>query len=115
VDDAGREVPSDAHLEPWISVDASGPAVYQRPGQMGWMRGTAAAGISPDGLVALPAGSGPVWFWPSLLVLGTAGATWAFAALSVTSVVRENRRQRPDQPKRSPRVTVTSRSVGKEK
>lgn len=96
VDQTGRAVPADPHLEPWTSVDASGPAVYQRPAQAGWMRGTVSASASPDGLIALPAGSGPVWFWPSLLVLGASAATWAAVALSVISIRRENRRQRPD-------------------
>lgn len=113
VDGAGRSVPADPHVEPWTSVDASGPAVYQRAGQMGWMRGTAAAEVSPEGLVALPAGSGPVWFWPSLLVLVAAAATWAAVTLSVVSVWRENRRQRPDLPKHSPRDVGRPHSVTK--
>ena len=95
VDDAGRSVPAEPHLEPWITVDASGPAVYQRPGAAGWMRGMNVASVSPEGLVALPAGEGPVWFWPSLVVLAAAAATWLAVALCVVTEWRVRRRLPP--------------------
>ena len=71
VDGEGREVATDEVISPWIRVDGSGPATMSRPAAPGWLRGWSATGESAVGLLTLPAGSGPVWFWPSLLVLGT--------------------------------------------
>jgi hypothetical protein len=45
------------------------------------MRGWSAAGATPAGLLRLPAGSGPVWYWPALLVLAADLATAATAAV----------------------------------
>jgi hypothetical protein len=56
-------------VSPLLLVDGTEAAVLSRPFQTGWMRGLSAASRSEAGTVALPAGSGPVWFWPALLVL----------------------------------------------
>lgn len=82
VGDDGRTVPSNTVIEPFLQVDGSGPAVYQHPAASGWMRGWAPAGTTEWGTIALPAGSGPVWYWPSLLVLAgdliaVAGMIWS--------------------------------------
>jgi hypothetical protein len=69
VDDAGHPVPFDPVVAPWASLDESGPATWAQPAAKGWMRGLEPAGRTSDGLVRLPEGSGPVWFWPSLLVV----------------------------------------------
>jgi hypothetical protein len=56
-------------VAPWQRLDASGPAIWSRPAASGWMRGLHPAGRAPGGLVRLPAGRGPLWFWPSLVVV----------------------------------------------
>ncbi len=73
-------------VSPLLRVDASGAAVLDRPYQAGWLRGWSAAARSADGLVELPAGSGPVWFWPALLVL--AGDALALGAIGQSAYAR---------------------------
>lgn len=64
----------------------SGPATWDAPGAPGWMRGSAPAGVSPLGLVSLPAGEGLVWYWPALVVLGADLATLAVALVAWRSL-----------------------------
>lgn len=92
VDANGHEVPSNPIVEPLLQLDASGPATYQRPGSAGWMRGLSPAGVTADGTIALPEGSGPVWYWPSLVVL----AADLITAVFVVVAVRATRRRRRD-------------------
>ncbi len=54
---------------PVAMLDRSDAAVWARPGLRGWMRGWHRASVSPAGLVALPAGAGVVWYWPTCIVL----------------------------------------------
>ena len=82
--DDGGVVPSQVVAAPLRRVDGSGPATYLAPYQSGWLRGWSAAERTPLGLIGLPGGSGPVWFWPALLVIG---ADLALLALLLTSVV----------------------------
>ena len=69
VDRAGRPVRSSSVVTPLHRVDASGPARWATPAERGWLRGTSKAGEARGGLVALPAGSGWVWYWPVVPVL----------------------------------------------
>jgi hypothetical protein len=69
VDDSGATVARDAVVTPWAGLAPSGEATWGAPAARGWLRGTDAAARTSDGLVRLPAGSGPLWFWPSVLVL----------------------------------------------
>jgi hypothetical protein len=69
VDDAGGEVDVDPLVEPFAFAEEGGAATWARPAARGWLRGLEPAGRTSDGLVRLPEGSGPIWFWPSLLVL----------------------------------------------
>ncbi len=71
---------SSSPLSPVWSVDPSGDALWARPSQKGWLRGWAATTATDDGLIALPAGSGAVWFWPTLVVLAAYGLTLATVA-----------------------------------
>ncbi len=87
VDRAGEMIPSDALLAPLVRLDASGPAVWQRPAATGWLRGTAPAGRTELGLVALPAGGGWVWYWP-------AAVTVLAHAITVIAVVIAGSRRR---------------------
>ncbi len=72
----GRPVASGPVVEPLVQVDASGAATLNRPYAAGWLRGWNATSASPGGLVALPAGSGPVWYWPSLVTLACSAITY---------------------------------------
>ena len=69
VTESGTEVASDPLISPWLRLDPSAAATWAAPYQDGSRHGTETAGETADGLVLLPAGSGPVWFWPALLVL----------------------------------------------
>jgi hypothetical protein len=94
VDEQGQPVANDPVIEPVLRVDPSGPAVYNRPAASGWMRGWEAAGTTPEGLVSLPAGSGLVWYWPSLVVVATTFATYLVAIWSLTGLCLDLRRRR---------------------
>ena len=85
VDADGQVVPSQPVVEPLLRLDASGPATYQRPGSPGWMRGLSSAGLTPEGTISLPAGSGPVWYWPALLVLLADFFTLGFVVIALRS------------------------------
>jgi len=62
-------VASSPVVSAWRRVAPSGPARLAAPYQTGWLRGWDAATASPEGLISLPAGSGPVWYWPALVVI----------------------------------------------
>jgi len=94
VDDRGETVAAEPLVEPAIRVDASGPAVYNRPAANGWMRGFDPAGSTADGLVALPAGSGLVWYWPSVIVVATTVMTYGAALLALRGIWLDQRRRR---------------------
>jgi hypothetical protein len=87
-DAAGAPVPSTPIVDPLLRVDPSGPATYARPFATGWLRGLSAASESPQGTIALPAGSGPVWYWPSVLVLASYAITVVAAAIAVRRIRR---------------------------
>lgn len=84
VTDGGRTLEAGGPIAPVVHLEASGPATWARPGAWGWLRGTAPAAIADDGQLRLPAGSGPVWYWPTGLVIAANAAFLvgvAFAAL----------------------------------
>lgn len=74
----GHRVAMSPLAAPLRVLAASGPAVWDSAGYSGWMRGFQPAGRTAQGLVSLPAGGGPVWYWPAAVVLAadlsTAGA-----------------------------------------
>jgi hypothetical protein len=65
----GRALPDRSVVAPVARVHASGPARWHRPAAPGWRRGSEPVDTSPFGTLALPAGRGPVWFPPALLVV----------------------------------------------
>ncbi len=69
VTDGGEALPVDTTAAPLAHLEASGAGTWFRPGAPGWMRGTEAATVTDDGLLRLPAGAGPVWYWPAVVVL----------------------------------------------
>jgi hypothetical protein len=93
VDDHGRRVRVDTVVQPWSRVSASGPATWTQPGLSGWLRGTSSTRSTATGLLRLPAGRGPVWYWPAALAIGADGVViggvfWA--------VLRRHRAERND-------------------
>ncbi len=62
--------PVDPVLGPWARAPDGEEITWYRPGASGWLRGSEPAETSSDGNLVLPAGSGPVWYWPSILVMG---------------------------------------------
>jgi hypothetical protein len=80
-------------IEPLLSVPPS-VRVLNRPYAAGWLRGLQPAGEAPGGLLALPEGGGPVWFWPALLVL-LADALTAAGAWASIRARRAGRSRRP--------------------
>jgi hypothetical protein len=82
----GAVVPSSPVVSAYRRVDPSGPARLAAPFQAGWLRGWDAATASPDGLISLPEGSGPVWYWPGLVVIMADLITLGVLAGSLTRV-----------------------------
>lgn len=85
VDDSGA-VAATPRVEPLLDVAPSGAATVNRPAASGWLRGLAGGGSGDQGLLTLPVGDGPVWFWPVLIVLladalTLAGLGWATVGL----------------------------------
>lgn len=83
VDRAGQGMAMSAVLAPLRRLAPSGTAVWEASGSTGWMRGAHPATVSNRGLLLLPAGRGPVWYWPALItlladlaVLASAVAAW---------------------------------------
>jgi hypothetical protein len=93
VDDASHRLPIHTVVAPWSWVGASGPATWTRPAASGWMRGTSSTRSTATGLLRLPAGRGPVWYWPAAVAIGAdvvviGGVAWA--------VVRGRRSERKE-------------------
>jgi len=75
VDTSGRPLALRSVIAPLQRLRPSTAAVWSHPAAPGWMRGLHVAAQTSSGLVRLPPGRGPVWFWPSIVVLGTDAAT----------------------------------------
>lgn len=77
---SGDALSARAVAAPLARVGPSGRATWHRPAAPGWLRGWERAGRTPVGTIALPAGRGVVWFWPTLVVLAayvcTVCAVW---------------------------------------
>jgi hypothetical protein len=65
----GTPVASDPVVTPYRRLDASGEARFAAPYESGWLRGWSSTAENAQGLIALPGGSGPLWYWPAVLVL----------------------------------------------
>jgi len=70
-------------IGPWARLDGSAAATWFRPGASGWVRGWNRASTTDDGNLAVPSGTGPVWYWPSLLVLAADGVTMGALLLAM--------------------------------
>ena len=69
VADDGSVLEADSPIAPFTGLAGSGPATWSRPGAAGWLRGLEPASVGADGRLRLPGGTGPVWYWPALVVL----------------------------------------------
>jgi hypothetical protein len=96
VTQSGRVVPLRGVAGPFGWLAASGPATWFRPAATGWMRGLSAAHFEPNGTLGLPAGRGPVWYWPTLVVLAADVTT-----VVVVVCVVARRRRTPRHPQRA--------------
>jgi hypothetical protein len=85
--DDGTPVALDHPVAPLATVDSSQPTTWHRAGAPGWLRGLSAASVTDEGLLRVPGGSGPVWFWPALLVVLAYLAVVVAAALTVRSLL----------------------------
>ncbi|MBI2708361.1 MAG: hypothetical protein HYX34_01500 [Actinobacteria bacterium] len=87
--DDGRAASLAALAAPFVRPSTRAPLTWARPGSRGWLRGWRAAGTTRDGLLRLPGGAGPVWYWPAALVLLADAGVGAALAYSW----RQSRRQ----------------------
>jgi hypothetical protein len=69
VADDGEVLEADGVVAPFVDLAGSGAATWARPAAAGWLRGFDAAAVGADGQLRLPAGDGPVWYWPAVVVL----------------------------------------------
>ena len=84
VDTRGRRLHVDTLVQPWSWVSPSGPATWTRPAVAGWLRGTSSTRSTATGLLSLPGGRGPVWYWPAALAMAAdivvfGGVVWVVA------------------------------------
>jgi hypothetical protein len=76
---AGAAVPAHSLIAPLAHPRASSRATWHRAAAPGWRRGSASADSTATGTLALPAGDGFVWFWPTLVVLVAYACTFCVA------------------------------------
>jgi hypothetical protein len=95
VDSAGSVVHLRDLVQPFELLDASQAATWFRPAADGWMRGWEPAGATSSGLIRLPVGRGPVWYWPTVVVL-IGDAITAGVAGALLARVWRSRRNRTD-------------------
>jgi hypothetical protein len=64
----------DADVDPVLAPLATAPdgdaRTWYRPGATGWLRGLEPAEVTDEGNLSVPQAAGPIWYWPTLLVLG---------------------------------------------
>jgi hypothetical protein len=73
-------------------VDAPDGGTWLNTGAEGWMRGTSPLAGDGPGRLRLPAGDGPLWYWPSIVVL----LADLVAATVVGAVIVQKHRARRD-------------------
>lgn len=69
VDESGRTDVAQPHLLALWTTSTTAPITLPIPYQFGWMRGLTPGTSGDFGSLAFGAGSGPIWFWPALVVL----------------------------------------------
>ncbi len=81
----GAAVRASSTLTPLAAIDGRDRVTWFRAGEHGWLRGLEPATITADGALLIPAGTGPVWFWPSLVVITTYALTGALVLFGGSS------------------------------
>jgi hypothetical protein len=71
VNRSGESVAVDPVVAPLARVSEESAITWNRPGANGWMRGSSSGRVNAEGQLELPAGEGPVWYWPAVLVVLT--------------------------------------------
>ena len=87
--DDGSPVDLDHPLPPLATLDSSDAVTWRRAGGPGWLRGLRAASVTDTGMLRVPGGAGPVWYWPALLVMLANLAVVIAFVLAVSALVRE--------------------------
>ncbi|NDU79369.1 hypothetical protein GWI34_43330, partial [Actinomadura sp. DSM 109109] len=85
--DDGTPVAVDDPVAPMATIDSSEPTTWHRAGGPGWLRGLSPASVTDEGLLRVPGGSGPLWFWPAMLVLLADLAVVIAAVVTARSLV----------------------------
>lgn len=66
---AGVGFDVDVVIPPIARVRGDGDGIWYAPSAPGWSRNLNSASTSPTGLIEIPEGSGPLWYWPSIPVI----------------------------------------------
>ena len=80
ISESGEIDVAQPHLLPYWSTSTTESITMPLPYQFGWIRGFSPGEMGPDGRLVIPAGNGPIVFWPALLVLA-ADLLWIAVAL----------------------------------
>lgn len=73
-------------VQPWSRLGSDQELIVARSGSAGWLRGTARVSVTGDGLLHLPPGRGPLWYWPALVVLAGDVTCGLFGLVAVRSL-----------------------------
>jgi len=111
IDTQGRPVWVEGVVEPVAVVHTTEAFTWHRPFARGWLRGWSPATETAEGLVSFPAGSGVVWYWPTLLVLLGHEVTLVVVVLCARRVRRSRRASRPVPAKGGDDASFASRNV----
>jgi hypothetical protein len=65
----GRAIGVDTPVLPIADVASDTAVTWYRAGGQGWLRGLDPIGVTAEGVLAVPAGGGLVWYWPTIVVL----------------------------------------------
>ncbi|MCU1499300.1 MAG: hypothetical protein JWM47_3253, partial [Acidimicrobiales bacterium] len=92
---AGGVASVPAVVAPLRHVPRSG-GTWAFPGTGGWLHGTRAVRVTSSGLLDVPPGKGPLWYWPAVpIVAGDLLTAGAAAWVAWTTVARRRRSASP--------------------
>ncbi|QXC60400.1 hypothetical protein KSP35_19035 [Aquihabitans sp. G128] len=95
-----------ATFAPFRTVPRSG-GTWAFPGTGGWLRGTEGVEVTDLGLLRVPAGSGPLWYWPAVPILLGDLVALAWVARLAGAWIGDLRAARP-----APEPTPTATGAG---
>jgi len=91
VTEGGEVIDAPSPGPPFAAFEDGGAFTWFRGYQAGWLRGLHPVDRVGPGLFGVPAGNGPIWFWPSVIVIATDVAVLTAAA---PFLIRSFRRRR---------------------